>query len=525
MSNNKQKWHADQSRRIVRRIVIEGELVLQTSTSLGGGNNSDLTEMPLLVDLRDGKTPLLTGASLAGALRSYVRTREMGYLSPEPHSSVYDNDKAAHRRARKREWATVAQALFGGEYGERATGGERQILLDESAVLIDDVLGHAPATETRFGVRINPATRTAADDKLFDRQLWPAGTTFPLRLELVIRQTDDAEQLKQGLAAALDGLARGEITLGGRKRRGYGQVRVNNWRVREFDLRTQDGLLAWLEEGNKPLTEQSEVRPKLDIYQALAVPMWGQDQRRYFALKATFALEGSLLIRTANLQGGQVADFVHLQAQQVDGKMAPVLSGTSLAGALRARAHKIVSTVGDSKKAETMIYRMFGPDMDKEKTPCASRLLVHETVIVDGITDRVQNRVSIDRFTGGARDTALFNEQPVWGKPETCITINLRLLKAANPGEEEADQTFNAQVGLLLLLLKDLWTGDLPLGGESSVGRGRLRGKEATLTLGKTVWEIKDDNGRLQFNGNGRQSDLQETYLNAFLREVSRDSE
>ena len=51
-----------------------------------------------------------------------------------------------------------------------------------------------------------------------------------------------------------------------------------------------------------------------------------------------------------------------------------------------------------------------------------------------------------------------------------------------------------AQVGLLLLVLKDLWTGDLPLGGESSVGRGRLRGQEATLTQksrGKDAGEWK----------------------------------
>jgi hypothetical protein len=29
--------------------------------------------------------------------------------------------------------------------------------------------------------------------------------------------------------------------------------------------------------------------------------------------------------------------------------------------------------------------------------------------------------------------------------------------------------------------LKDLWTGDLPLGGEIAVGRGRLRGKSCEL--------------------------------------------
>ncbi len=82
----------------------------------------------------------------------------------------------------------------------------------------------------------------------------------------------------------------------------------------------------------------------------------------------------------------------------------------------------------------------------------------------------VQNRVSIDRFTGGTRDGALFNEQPLFGGAQSLVTVDLQL---ENPQEYE--------IGLLLLLLKDLWTGDLPLGGEISVGRGRLRGKNCQL--------------------------------------------
>jgi len=44
--------------------------------------------------------------------------------------------------------------------------------------------------------------------------------------------------------------------------------------------------------------------------------------------------------------------------------------------------------------------------------------------------------------------------------------------------------------GLLLLLLRDLWTGDLPLGGESSVGRGRLKGRSATLAYDGKTWRF-----------------------------------
>jgi hypothetical protein len=59
--------------------------------------------------------------------------------------------------------------------------------------------------------------------------------------------------------------------------------------------------------------------------------------------------------------------------------------------------------------------------------------------------------------------------------------------------------SFEAEIGLLLLLLKDLWTGRLPLGGESSVGRGRLRGLEATVRHGDKQWHLRQESdGPLQ---------------------------
>jgi CRISPR/Cas system CSM-associated protein Csm3 (group 7 of RAMP superfamily) len=506
MSDNKNWWHGEQSRRIVSRVAVEGTLRLQTPASFGGGDDSDLTDMPLLVDALDDKTPLLTGASLAGALRSHLRARELGYLAPEP---AYYEDNRERRQAQKQEWATQAQILFGGEYIERRRDGRREILLDQSAVIIDDALGRTPGMERRPGVRLDPASRTAAENKLFDAQLWLAGTTFPLRLELIIRESDNGVDLKQALADALAGLSDGAITLGRRKRRGFGRVTVEQWRTKTYDLQSAAGLLDWLENGARPLAEQENAVESPDIYQALGAVDNGTDARRWLDLLARFALDGSLLIRSPNTQGDQVADFVHLQTRQPNGQQAPILSGTSLTGALRARAYKIVNSLADAEKALAVTDSLFGPDMEMAARPRASRLLVRETCIQKGVVDLVQNRVSIDRFTGGARDTALFNEQPVWGKPETEVALDLRLI---NPTD--------ADIGLLLLLLKDLWTGDLPLGGESSVGRGRLKGKSARLILGETVWEIKDVNGRLQFSGNGAQTELQDTYLQAFLTEV-----
>ena len=234
------------------------------------------------------------------------------------------------------------------------------------------------------------------------------------------------------------------------------------------------------------------------------------EARHFFDLHATFVLSGSLLIRSGGGAGDIGPDMVHLHSYRPEQKNEmPILSGTSLAGALRAGATRIANTLDKANQVTDLIYGMFGPDMNdgawmksrQEKGAQASRILVQETVVENGRADLVQNRVSIDRFTGGARETALFNQQPVWGGAKTEVTIALRLI---NPSE--------AEIGLLLLLLKDLWTGDLPLGGESSVGRGRLQGRQATLTHEngtKQEWEITAGGpNQLNFT-KGKPADLQ----------------
>lgn len=476
-------WSPETSRRIIARIVVEGDLVLQTPAHFGNGDTDELTDMPLLVDPLDGRTPLLTGASIAGALRSYLRERERGYGQPADRSSA-------------------SVLLFGSLKGDDE--GE------QSPLIIDDALGK-PGTfgiEMRNGVGINPKSRTAREDRLFDLQLWHAGTTFPLRFELLIREGDDADALKRALATALMGFNDGSITLGARKRRGYGRVSVAGWRVKIYDLTQANGLLNWIEHGDEPLTNVTAVS---DIKAALGVAAPVDDQRKFFHINATFLLDGSLLIRSGSGQDDRGPDMVHLHARQASGTRLPILSGTSLAGALRARALKIANTLDARDRAQALIDEMFGVEMRPGVQPKASRVIVTETVVQNAMTDLVQNRVSIDRFTGGARETALFSEQPAFGKSDTTVTVDVRLV---NPKDHE--------IGLLLLLLKDLWTGDLPLGGESSVGRGRSKGERATLTHqsdgASRTWEIVTNGQGLTVTGDRDALEQFVGALNQYLR-------
>jgi len=472
-------WSGSESRKIVKRIVIEGTLVLETSAHFGSGDD-DGAVMGLLVDALDGQSPLLTGASIAGALRSYLWTRERGYgeaQSDKPYRNI-----------------SASALLFGTARADDGGDGE------QSRLIVDDALGQSGEIVYRDGVRLDEMSRTAANDALYSVQLWDAGTRFSLRFELIIHEGDDQDRLTLGLVTALDGLANGEITLGARKRRGYGRVRVESWRVRVYPVNTLDGLMAWLREGGELLSEADRAD---DLYTALATQRDFVDARQLFTLNAFFTLDGSLLIRSAD----DVTDMKQLSGS--DGRS--ILSGTSITGALRARAARIVNTLAEEPTRQPeIINNLFGSPHDQRENRQGSRITVEEHIIDGGSIDLVQSRVSIDRFTGGALDSALFNQQPLFGSAASGVRIRLHM---RNPQDYE--------IGLLLLLLKDLWTGDLTLGGERSVGRGRLRGQRADLTYRDQyrdqIWTIYGDGDELDIQP---ETASLTDYLNALLQKL-----
>jgi CRISPR/Cas system CSM-associated protein Csm3 (group 7 of RAMP superfamily) len=452
------RWQDQRGLGIVKRIVVTGHLELVTPARFGNGEAEDLTDMPLARDPREGMA-LLTGASIAGALRNYAREYLNGYgMTDKAESGV--------------------QHLFG---DIRQRDGKE--VSEESWLIVDDALAVGEGVELRNGVALEPASRTAKPGALYDYELLEAGTRFPLRFELTVSAQNE-EALRKTLAVALTGFERGEIGLGGRKRRGLGECKVQDWRVEVYDLRDRQGLLDWI--ADRP----GVVQPGQSIAEKFGLPALPKDERQRFTLDAVFHLESSLLIRSGS-GAANAPDMVHLHSKR-DGKSQPIVSGTSLAGAIRARAQRIAKTVIPGE-AESLIDGMFGPHFsdegDRNKEKRASRVFVAESVITEPI-ERVQSRVKIDRFTGGSYPGALFDQQPIFGGRQTQLHVKIEL---RNPAPKE--------IGLLLQVLKDLWTGDLPLGGEASVGRGRLHGLSATLTHGERHWQLSEQDDKLTIEG------------------------
>jgi CRISPR/Cas system CSM-associated protein Csm3 (group 7 of RAMP superfamily) len=414
-------------RSVQKRIIIRGVLELLTPTCFSSGDAEADTDLPLLRDMVENKA-LLLGSSIAGALRSYLKTH-----------NVDDNQ------------------LFGGT--RQDPEGAQSPLIVENALSQKLI-----TTELRDGVEIDIKTGTAADKAKYDLELLQAGTKFDLGFELLVNNTIEAS-LKEKLAIALSGFEKGDIPMGMKKLRGFGQCIVRQWQYWEFDLTKTSSRQDWLLFEHHRLALHENVKTYQSIAEAINIKALSYDIKETCSIEATFALASPMLIRSGQHDQSKAPDVVHLKSHRSDGTQ-PIISGTSLAGVLRHRAVRIVKTLGINSD---IVDKVFGTVKN------ASKLIVYESAI-ENTQDLVQNRIAIDRFTGGALDGALFAEQPVCPSPENQVKLKFQLKQASS-----------SEVGLLLLLLKDLWTGDLTIGGGSSIGRGRLQGKSATITFdGKT---------------------------------------
>ena len=458
----------EKSRTIIERIYISGTLVLLAPAHFGNGNvrGDALVDMSLLLDDADAQPcGLIPGTTIAGALRNYLRERLRGYNKTELSKSKVSD-------------------LFG---PLRTAEDAPNNPVEQSLLIVEDALSTTFSTTLRDGVRIDEKTGTAYQDKSggakFDVELLEAGSSFDLHFELLLTERKTAAKIIPYVIAALDGLAKGEIRIGLRKRRGYGRCQVPKWTVSRYQMKMPADLCTWLQTPSLEHRANAEAGTLQDAFASAFAEQENliadtTDERCQFSMDAIFGLEkSSLLIRSGFGESDMGADFVHLHALDADGQLRPTIPGTSWAGVVRHRALRIANTISaarnvDQTNAKQVVESLFGR-MPEENEPVgrASRVTFDETYVDKGQT-LYQTLVRIDRFTGGAFDSALFEGAPVYGTDKTRVGFRLHV---RSPQKYE--------IGLLLLVLKDLWTGDLPIGGEVAVGRGRLTGLQTTLRL------------------------------------------
>jgi CRISPR/Cas system CSM-associated protein Csm3 (group 7 of RAMP superfamily) len=334
--------------------------------------------------------------------------------------------------------------------------------------------------QIRDGVAICNKKGVAKEKAKYDYEVVGKKCKLELKAEVKIREGQNLNDILSIIKTSITELKEGKIFLGAMATKGFGRFQLESERVYVFEFPA---------DGEKYLKGLQTGFEQFQPYNLDNVKPLIRKPDKDFVIEAKFNIKSSLIISSYPAEVNE-PDKVHIKFNKES-----VIPGTSLKGAIRSRALRIINTYGVN--GEEILKEPFGwanpkePEDEKYK----SRVIVEES-IVRGAVESIQTRIAIDRFTGGVIKGALVETKPMWHKDEE-IVIKITI-KDYQPWE----------AGLMLLVLKDLWTSDLPIGGEKSIGRGILTGKEAKIEFDERKIFLKEEDGRVILEG-GEKEELE----------------
>ncbi|MEA1883592.1 MAG: RAMP superfamily CRISPR-associated protein [Thermotogota bacterium] len=427
----------------VKKWIISGTLKTFSPLVIGTGDKSEDTDIILQKD--ENANPFIPATSIAGSLRhSLFEEHEL------------NNDPEALRK------------IWGDTF--RINGKDKTI---KSAVTIRDAKIEPDYTiELRDGIRIDQKTGLVEKGAKYDYEALTRGAKFKLKITILQSDQDEERLIKKLVNTIKTLLESEEFVIGGMNTKGYGKVKLQKAKVTLYDFTQAADVINWLEgkEKTDPFTNLSEEE------------LYPRKTENDLTITANLKLKTSLLIRSYSADPN-APDTSYMTS---DGKA--VLAGSSVKGALRQRGEKIINTLTQNEeKTREMIKHLFGyvETENGEGEKIKSRFYTKETYKnINHEIDRIQARIKIDRFTGGTIKTALFDEMPLWPEDSDDLFTVSYTIKDCKEWE----------VGLALLILKDLMTADLPIGGGKTIGRGLFIGHTAEINYKNKKYQIRQTN-------------------------------
>ena len=429
--------------RHLARIVIE----TKTPLAVGSGEKDLITDQMIARDFNG--LPFIPGTAIAGIIRHA--------LGEEKAKTFFG---------------------FGGEKGQ---GSEiifsSAQIVDEDGKVIEglletksDYLKNFDELPIRQHVRINEKG-TAEKQGKFDEEIVYKGTRFCFEIELLSKDNEDID-----FTNILDELAKDTLRLGGGTRKGFGEIEIIQIQSVTINLRNPDDLSKYIEKSaslNASFWDEIENKP--------CKPFKGDDWSTYeLQLKPDdFFLFGSGF-------GNDEADITPVFENYFDWsngkpklvKDAILIPGSSVKGALSHRVafhyNKIKEYFAGNPNAKAgndnpAVKALFGYTSQDEKEQKRGNVLISDVIVAKSDeTTKIQNHISIDRFTGGAIEGALFSENVIYGMGISYILM----IKVLNDviADNDIEKSFESA-------LFDIVEGKLALGGGINRGHGCFNGK------------------------------------------------
>jgi CRISPR/Cas system CSM-associated protein Csm3 (group 7 of RAMP superfamily) len=434
--------------RFISRIVIEAV----TPIAVGSGDKDIITDARVIKDVNG--LPYIPGTSLAGVLRHEVG--ENG--SNSPFWGFQDRNDGRG-----------SEIIFSNANLVNSDG----VAVDGFVDTNNEFLRHYMNLPIRQHAKINDKG-TAVKTGKFDEEIVFKGSRFCFEIEVLSKEGDESlldDIIKQ--------LYKGSFRLGGGTRSGFGEMRVVWYKIRSLDMDAVDERKIYLDKSSslsdssfwKDIKEKDngtnadegwikyELNLKPDNFFLFGSGFGNDDAdmtpvtescANWTGTEAKF-VDNNILIPATSVKGA-LAHRVAFYYNQLTGYMADQNEPEDYKNHVGNKNDAVVALFGTEDTGDPNIQRGNVMISDViQKTPDCKK---HEKIL---------NHVSIDRFTGGAIDGALFSESVTDGRESEFslrIMVNDKVLEK-EPVKESFEKALN-----------DIRSGMLPLGGGVNRGNG-----------------------------------------------------
>lgn len=405
----------------------------KTALKIGSKNDDFLQDSPIQKDWNG--LPMILGTSLAGVLRK-----------------EFDE--------------VLSNKFFGtGDLGSK-TIISNALLLDEKFKVNESLLLDSKKSDFLQKFIVLPIREhNAMNDKgvtiknaKFDEEVIYKGTRFKFSIEMLNENEDD----KNNFFRLLDLLSKDSFRIGAGSSKGFGQIKVIEITYDEFDVNS-DEYVNLSSSLNTNLSKTYEIKEF--------------DDKKYikYELKLTpdnFFMFGSGFMDDEANMTPVYEKIIDYKKQDLSEEKI-LIPASSVKGAISHRTtyyynllnNKFINKGGNADIVESI----FGAKKDNKKDSFKGNILISDIYLekTSSKDTKVFDHVSIDRFTGGAIDSALFQEKTISSKETFTLEI---LINKEKVKDEVALEAFKKA-------LEDITKGMLSLGGATTKGHGIFTGE------------------------------------------------
>ncbi len=399
------------------RLIVTGTLVAQSPLHVGGMRDGIESDMPLY---RNGMGQVcIPGTSLAGPMREWMRNSfdtpaRTFCKSEDQESSKTDSTFSTFGYQKQDEKDVLAQGMAS------------FIMVEDAPVIGDD------HQEIWDHVGIDREYGAAAAQVKFDRTVVPKGTKFEFRMVVEVppkiteeekedkryqkfmKSWPDPDYLESRIAHLVEALEQGNVRMGGGRTRGLGRFRLFDSKIEKEDWGTRAGIIDMLND-KRSLLKPDDLKDE------------NKDDSRptkMEQLNVTIIWHpvGPLMVKSPF--DGVAVDMLPFVSRNID-HLTLTLPGSSIKGALRSHAERIMRTVFGWQEMETdpperyrWSKRNPGPNSMEKKLSHLEQLDVPVVNHLFGSAKLEKRKDNEDTSEQGGRG---------WLEVDTCYSENVEL--------------------------------------------------------------------------------------------------